>query len=94
MDKETWMKKVAEELSRCLGPEYELEPETRVQEAVIRIQKDGDLTGISLNLSVCDPAWLYHEEKAGEAAAALEKEYKDGTKIFGEAPYRAETLSR
>ena len=76
MDKETWMKKVAEELSRCLGPGYELEPETRAQEAVIRIQKDGDLTGISLNLSVCDPAWLYHEEKAGEAAAALEKEYK------------------
>lgn len=76
MDKETWVKKVTKELGRCLGAGYELEPVNSEQETVIKIQKEGDITGISLNLSVCEPAWLYHEEKVSKAAAALEKEYR------------------
>ena len=76
MDKETWVKKVTEELGRCLDAGYELKPETRERETVIRIQKKGDLTGIAVNLEVCDPAWLFYEEKVVEVAAVLEKEYR------------------
>lgn len=76
MDKETWVSKVVEELRKRLGAGYELEPDDRGQETVIRVQKEGDLTGISLNLSSCDPTWLYIKEKAGEAASFLEQLYR------------------
>lgn len=64
MNKETWMEKVREALCKRLGTGYQLEPESRGAEIVIRIEKDGDLTGIAVNLSVCEPAWLYCEEKS------------------------------
>lgn len=76
MDKETWMKKVAYELRGRLGAEYHLEPENRGNEAVIKILREGDLSGIALNLSMCEPDWLYHEEKIRDAADVLENEYR------------------
>lgn len=76
MDKETWVSKVVEELRRRLGAGYELEPDYRGQETVIRVQKTGDLTGISLNLSSCDSTWLYHKEKTGEVVSFLEQLYR------------------
>lgn len=76
MDKETWARKVTEELRRCLGAEYHLDLKAGEKEDFIQIQKEGDLTGISLNLSVCEPAWQYHEERIGEAAVFLEKVYQ------------------
>ncbi|WP_024345310.1 DUF5688 family protein [Lacrimispora indolis] len=76
MNKETWMEKVREALCKRLGTGYQLEPESRGAEIVIRIEKDGDLTGIAVNLSVCEPAWLYCEEKIREVADTLEREYR------------------
>lgn len=76
MNKETWMEKVREALCKRLGTGYQLEPESRRSETVIKIEKDGDLTGIALNLSVCEPAWLYCEEKIREVADTLEREYR------------------
>jgi len=84
MDKETWVRKVTEEVHRRFGAGYHLEPETGEKEDFIRIRKEGDLTGISLDLLVCEPAWLYHEEKIGEAASFLEKCTKQDMKSLRE----------
>ena len=51
MDKEAWVRKVAEELHERLGSRYHLELTTREKEDVIEIQKEGDVTGIVLNLA-------------------------------------------
>lgn len=85
MNKETWVRRVTEELRKHLGAEYHLELETGEKGDFIRIRKEGDLTGISLDLSVCEPAWLYHEEKIGEAASFLEKVYQTRYEVLKRA---------
>lgn len=95
MDKETWMKKVVVELHGRLGPGYHLEPATRENEEVIEILKEGDLTGIVLNLSCCKEAgWSYHEDHIKETAEVLETEYRRRRKDLQGAPLQSESFDQ
>ena len=77
MDKEAWVRKVAEELHERLGSRYHLELTTREKEDVIEIQKEGDVTGIVLNLACYEEAeWSYREDNIKKTAERLEAEYR------------------
>ena len=71
MDKEAWVRKVAEELHERLGSRYHLELTTREKEDVIEIQKEGDVTGIVLNLA------CYEEASGHIGRITLKKRQKD-----------------
>lgn len=88
MDKETWMQKLAEELKKRLGDEYHLGVEDGQVETSLNIQKEGELTGIRVRVSVCDE-WLCREDKLSDAADVMQQEYEklrshlSGSPLFG-----------
>ena len=95
MDKETWVRKVAEELHGRLGPGYHLEPTTRGNEDVIEIQKEGDITGIVLKLSCCkESGWSYREDNIKKTAEELEAEYRRRRKDLQGAPLQSESFDQ
>ena len=95
MDKEAWVRKVAEELHERLGSRYHLELTTREKEDVIEIQKEGDVTGIVLNLACYEEAeWSYREDNIKKTAERLEAEYRRRRDDLQGAPLLSESFDQ